>query len=658
MTAWFGALEGRSLELSRGLNILYAPNESGKSTWCAFLRTMLYGLDTSQRARAGQKPDKLKYRPWSGAPMSGSLEAETANGPVTVRRWTERENQPMQAFSATVTGTETPAWGITAETAGETLTGMPRAVFERSVFIRQAGMEMENDPELDRRISAIVSSGDEEVSFLEAEKRLRAWQRRRRSGKRGRIPELQEAMEENRRRLQEIRERTCSIAEAEEEIAGLERQRLDREKRMMDARNEQRRRALSDMGEARQAVGRAEQTRRAAAEESGRAAEDLAESPFGALEPEAAAQKAGADQSRAEELYAAAAGMPSPGRAAWLLLPAVLAAVLAFLLPWRIPLLAAGAALFVLAGARYAHLRRGREAGERMLEERSALLSEYGAARPEEIPALLEEYRALWEASRQADARLAAAEQALAAARTHQKETEARAMNDLDFQNGDNEAVRQSREAERLRDRIGALKERRAREEGQLRSLEDPLVLETELAEQERQYADLLRQEEALQLALETLTRADGELQERLSPRLAKKAAEYFSFLTDGRYDELTLTRDLSAHARRAGDAVGWDADYLSAGARDQLYLALRLALCDLALPGEEICPIVLDDALVTFDGERMARALELMRRIAEERQVLLFTCHRREGAYFAGDEAVNLVDLTEERNDDETDGE
>ena len=170
------------------------------------------------------------------------------------------------------------------------------------------------------------------------------------------------------------------------------------------------------------------------------------------------------------------------------------------------------------------------------------------------------------------------------------------------------------------------------------------MALESELADGERRYTELLRQEEAISLALETLARADGELQQRLSPRIARKAAEYFSFLTDGRYDEVTLTRDLDAKARRAGDAVGWDLDYLSAGAKDQLYLALRLAVCDLALPGEDPCPIVLDDALVTFDNDRMARALELMRAIAETRQVLLFTCHERESAYFAEDPAVTVL--------------
>ena len=51
MQGTFGTLDGEQLRLDTGLNIIYAPNESGKSTWCAFLRVMLYGIDTSQRAR-------------------------------------------------------------------------------------------------------------------------------------------------------------------------------------------------------------------------------------------------------------------------------------------------------------------------------------------------------------------------------------------------------------------------------------------------------------------------------------------------------------------------------------------------------------------------------------------------------------------------------
>ena len=68
MTASFGCLDGKTLELKPGLNVIAAPNESGKSTWCAFIRAMLYGVDSSERARSGHLPDKLKYAPWSGAP--------------------------------------------------------------------------------------------------------------------------------------------------------------------------------------------------------------------------------------------------------------------------------------------------------------------------------------------------------------------------------------------------------------------------------------------------------------------------------------------------------------------------------------------------------------------------------------------------------------
>ena len=53
MQADFGCLEGKSLELEPGLNIIRQPNESGKSTWCAFIRAMLYGIDTSERQKAG-----------------------------------------------------------------------------------------------------------------------------------------------------------------------------------------------------------------------------------------------------------------------------------------------------------------------------------------------------------------------------------------------------------------------------------------------------------------------------------------------------------------------------------------------------------------------------------------------------------------------------
>ena len=84
----------------------------------------------------------------------------------------------------------------------------------------------------------------------------------------------------------------------------------------------------------------------------------------------------------------------------------------------------------------------------------------------------------------------------------------------------------------------------------------------------------------------------------------------------------------------------------LSQGTADQLYLAVRLAVCELVLPAEEPCPLVLDDALANFDDGRCALALEALARLGEERQILLFTCHSREAAFFSGDSGVSVQKL------------
>jgi len=42
MTATFGRLDNDTMEFHDGLNVIVRPNESGKSTWCSFIRAMLY----------------------------------------------------------------------------------------------------------------------------------------------------------------------------------------------------------------------------------------------------------------------------------------------------------------------------------------------------------------------------------------------------------------------------------------------------------------------------------------------------------------------------------------------------------------------------------------------------------------------------------------
>ena len=68
--------------------------------------------------------------------------------------------------------------------------------------------------------------------------------------------------------------------------------------------------------------------------------------------------------------------------------------------------------------------------------------------------------------------------------------------------------------------------------------------------------------------------------------------------------------------------------DQLSDGERDQLYLALRVASLEHFLNKSDPIPLVVDDVLVNFDDKRSRAALQVLAKLAESTQVLLFTHH------------------------------
>jgi uncharacterized protein YhaN len=289
-----------------------------------------------------------------------------------------------------------------------------------------------------------------------------------------------------------------------------------------------------------------------------------------------------------------------------------------------------GAAAFALAAIvlllRYFTVRREAEAA---YAARSELLKRYRAQKPSDISAMLEDYKALTVRLLDAEQTERASRADYEKARSRQGQLEETALSDLDFASGSTEAARLGRELAAARASAEKLSAQIASLNGRLSAMGDAMVLASDLSYMEGEREALQQEYDAITLACETLKAADSELQSRFSPALGKLAGQYMSLVTSGRYSDVLINRDFSALAKAEGDAVAHESEYLSAGTLDLLYLAVRLAVCELALPDGEPCPLIIDDALVNLDDTRLAQAMQLLGQIAKERQVILFTCRQ-----------------------------
>lgn len=651
MTAQFGTLKGEKLELKEGLNVITAPNESGKSTWCAFLRAMLYGVDSAQRAKAGVLPDKKRYAPWDGGTMSGEMELSWQGKDITISR-SGRASAPMRDFKAEYTGTGVPVPELSGTSAGETLTGVSRAVFESSAFIGQSALRVTQGAELEKRIAAIVSTGEEDVSYTEADERLRAWQRHRRWRTSGELPELEREMESITAALDALRDAEAETAALEARTQQLEKHCAQLRAEVTESRKRARKESLARSTEAREQLHQAQQTAAVARTEEKHLAQELENGFFGLTPPERVhADLAGTAEKSRGLAHAAQQRVGFTAAILMLVLGAVfLLAGLALTFVIKafvsLPIAAIGAVLLICGLVLLRRRKQQNAAADAAGQERLGILQDFGVADEAALLALASTHETRYRRWQNAQAQAVRAEALQALAESRQQETEAAVLSALDFTGGSGEAAQLNRRLIAAEEELRRTRETLAAAGGRAEVRGDPMAMRSALEELNDRRAVLQSQYDALALAIDTLRDADTEMRTRFSPRLAARATELFSFLTEGKYDRLQLDRTLDAQIRREGDATGHEALYLSGGASDQLYLALRLAICELALPEEEKCPLVLDDALGNFDDARAARTLELLRTLAKERQILLFSCHSREAAMMADASDVHVTKL------------
>lgn len=671
--ATYGKLNQAQLDLQPGLNVICAPNEGGKSTWSRFLLTMFYGLNTRQR---GDLADKNRFQPWNGTPMQGRLELSVGENLLVLSRRTQRADAPMGVFSCTYAGTDTPVPDLDAAHCGEALLGVPQSVYQRCAFIPSGSMTINADADLERRINALISTGEEKVSFLQAENRLKKQLHQRKYNRTGAIPQLEAEIGE--------------LMAAQAEVKSLAEQEAFLHSQLLQAQQEQKERLLIRQREIQRQAEEKQQllqqlpdsaTLQNINEQLG-AVRSLAEQAQQA--EDAAKQQDAAIQAQLQELNRnplhpmtkseletqLQIQPPTPPQVAQLLICLSLSLCSAGFLwyeldrPQILWLCIACAATALTAGSflwllvKRLRLQQQRRRELKRQEELRKLAESY-------LPLLeeVERQRSLLQQQRQAAADSGArVRSTLVQLLEHVRQWAPDAHSAADIRRFVQQTTQRREDlTQEIRqaqsgvlqvqpdDTDGTcarLQQQIAQIQGRLAAIGQPDDLERQLRSMQEQLAQLQGEYDALAMALGSLRTANVALQNRFSPELGRRAAEIFADMTGSDWSSILLDREFHLSAETDRDPTRRNVQLLSTGTADQLYLAVRLAICEMILPPEQNPPLILDDALLTFDDMRLGKTLDYLTRLGEKRQILLFTCQGREAAYLSGRARVHIIHI------------
>lgn len=135
----------------------------------------------------------------------------------------------------------------------------------------------------------------------------------------------------------------------------------------------------------------------------------------------------------------------------------------------------------------------------------------------------------------------------------------------------------------------------------------------------------------ACQLAMERISQVVSSMQVDTGQFLKKRTSEIFAQITGGKYRWVEVSEDLMLGVH--GQEHYIPVEQLSRGTIWQLYFALRMAANEVLGQNEEL-PVILDDAFVMYDEKRLGQSLSWL--AGQKRQVILFTCQKREQEWLA----------------------
>jgi DNA repair exonuclease SbcCD ATPase subunit len=122
------------------------------------------------------------------------------------------------------------------------------------------------------------------------------------------------------------------------------------------------------------------------------------------------------------------------------------------------------------------------------------------------------------------------------------------------------------------------------------------------------------------------LEKAENEVQQKFTPSIEKNSKTILKEVTDDKYSELKISEedlDISIKAPEIEDFVS--VEFLSQGAKDQIYFTIRTVMADL-LSGNLNIPLIFDDPFHNFDDVRLNKTISAVKELSKKKQIILIS--------------------------------
>lgn len=616
----FGKLQSVNLSFNSGVNVLQNKNAFGKTTFAAFVRAMLYGLNYSYTKEGDERVnDVTRYCPWGfGGKFGGSMTVEHNGATYRIERFF---GGTARAEVLSVTNESTGAAVDVSGGVGEYFLGLTADSYDRSTYFPQEAVELATNENLDGRLANLVDSAD----YDKVQEKLLAYRRQKRAGRGvgGTIAQLDNEIFDLQRKLHEAELAENTQARNAEQYSANEAQ-----LQQLNARKCGIQRQLEEV--------KRNIVLNSPTEEQLAAKQRLMDAKLALTKYP---QDLVADRQRVVALgdrIAQTPRHPNVQKASpkwWLV---VLAAVLilggaGLCFAGKIPLLIGGGILVVVGAALLAvALLSARNKGVETLQstEWDELVTDYMRIVGKYVYVAGKDYeeaaRLFWQyfADYERDCRVYQTVESLTPS----------------MPNGDVAALN-ARERE-LTSQLAAVTseiQRIYRMQGSLENavqnaqVADRAEIEDKILNAQQAKAVEEQKFATAERVSALLTQAKENLSGGYLPKLKTRVSQLVDFVTNGQY-EVSLDGKFAIRIRENGQTK--QLSCFSRGVREIVLLCFRVALSELLYDGA-VPLVVVDDAFVNYDEDNFVRATALLKELATKcgTQVIYFTCHNRLGA-------------------------